>query len=69
MMSLKRPNIMNRLKKLTILILPILLIYSKKLTMAQKLVKLKKIITDRDNPKSNTTQRFNKLTQKILLQD
>ena len=69
MMSLKRPNIMNRLKKLTILILPILLIYSKKLTMAQKLVKLKKIITDRDNPKSITTQRFNKLTQKILLQD
>ena len=60
---------MNRLKKLTILILPILLIYSKKLTMAQKLVKLKKIITDRDNPKSITIQRFNKLTQKILLQD
>ena len=40
MMSLKRLNIMNFLKKLIILILLILVVYLKKATVMQKLIKL-----------------------------
>ena len=40
MMSLKRLNIMNLLKKLIILILLILVVYLKKATVMQKLIKL-----------------------------
>ena len=54
---------MNQLKKLTLFRLLILVIQSKKLTITQKLTKLKKKITDHDhNNKYITTQEVNELT-------
>ena len=56
----------NSLKKLTLFRQLILVIQSRKLTITQKLVKLKKKY-DRSN-KYITTQEFNKLTVRNLLQ-
>ena len=54
---------MNRLKKLTLFRLPILVIYSRKLTITQKITENEKKITDHShNNKYITTHEFNKLT-------
>ena len=54
---------MNRLKKLTLFRLPILVIYSWKLTITQKITENEKKITDYGhNNKYITTHEFNKLT-------
>ena len=62
MMLLERLNLMNSLKKLTLLRLLLVVILSKKLTMKQKLVKLEKIADHDHSNKYNTIQEFNNLT-------
>ena len=52
----------DELKKLTILRLMVLASWLKRLTMTQKLLKLKKKILDHNQDKYITTQEFNRLT-------
>ena len=54
----------DELKKLTILRLMVLASWLKRLTMTQKLLKLKKKILDHNQDKYITTQEFNRLTSK-----
>ena len=62
MTMLKKPNIAIWFKKLTILVLPILVIQLIKLIIIEKLMKIKRKITiDYDHTKYITTQEFNKL--------